>query len=215
MIDSELSDYLNAKRLLNENITDRVVTQTPARLTAEKNASIDDFIEMLAMVCSKVLKKKKVSFQPDEGARLKLDQVEKISNPYILFKIISCRTVKEIKPRIRQDNIDIQINDKNEELMCPRDIWGQQLSYVVQFDIFADGYKDATEVMKNFEDIVFTYTAYFKRQGVKDIRFLSRLTDSNLDQYRQKSSIRSLQYVIDIEKLLTRFETIIEDVSVR
>lgn len=213
--DKTFADFLSQKKANNYNITDAVEKTVPARLTSDKNASIDDYIEMLSMVCGKVMKKMKVAFQPDEGARMKSDMLEPVDHPYIFFKIISCNPVQEIKPRIRQDCVEMEIEDDEEELKRPRDIWGQQFRYVIQFDIFADGYKDATEVMKTFEDVVFSYTAYFKRQGVKDIRFMRRLTDSNLDTYRQKCSIRSLQYEVDIEKLFTRFETTIGDISVR
>ena len=214
-MDNALADFLAQKRNLNYNVVDSIEKKPVARLTSEKNASIDDFILMLSKVCKKVMKKMNVELVPDEGGRPRIDQKEPVDHPFIYFKILHCEPVKELKPRIRQDCVDLKIEDEEEELLQPREIWGQQFSYSIQFDIFAGGYKDVTEVMKIFEDTVFTYTAYFKREGVKDLRFVRRVTDSNLDIYRQKCSVRSLQYNVDIEKLFTRFETTIGDIIVR
>lgn len=214
-LDNGLAEFLGQKRALNDNVVDSIPFRTPERLTSEANASIDDFILMLSKVCKKVMKKMNVELKPDEGARPKVDQAESIDHPYIFFTITSCQPVKELKPRIRQDAVDLAIKDEEEELLQPRDIWGQLLRYSIQFNIFAEGYNEVTEVMKIFEDIIFSYTAYFKRKGVKDIRFLRRITDSNFDLYRQKCSVRSLQYDVDIEKLFTRFETTIGDITVR
>ena len=214
-LDNGLAEFLGQKRALNDNVVDSIPFHTPERLTSESNASIDDFILMLSKVCKKVMKKMNVELKPDEGARPKVDQAESIDHPYIFFTITNCQPVKELKPRIRQDAVDLASKDEEEELLQPRDIWGQLLRYSIQFNIFAEGYNEVTEVMKIFEDIIFSYTAYFKRKGVKDIRFLRRITDSNFDLYRQKCSVRSLQYDVDIEKLFTRFETTIGDITVR
>jgi hypothetical protein len=214
-LDNGLAEFLGQKRALNNNVTDSIPFRTPERLTSEENASIDDFILMLSKVCKKVMKKMNVELRPDEGVRLRVDQTESIDHPYIFFTITHCQPVKELKPRIRQDAVDLAIKNEEEELLQPRDIWGQLLRYSIQFNIFAGGYNEVTEVMKIFEDIIFSYTAYFKRKGVKDIRFLRRITDTNFDLYRQKCSVRSLQYDVDIEKLFTRFETTIGDITVR
>jgi hypothetical protein len=214
--DNAFSKFLQQKKDMQYNITEHVEHKTPDRLTSEGSADIDSFIEMLSRICTKVMKKMGVEFCPDEGARLKIDQIKSVDHPYILFKILDSSPVKELKPRIREEYVAKDTgNDKDEEFLIPRDIWGQLFRYRIQFDIFADGYKQAVEVMKIFEDIVFSYIAYFKRQGVKDVRFLRRTTDSNLDIFRQKCSVRSLQYDVDIEKLFTRYETTIGDIVVR
>lgn len=214
-LSNDLAEFLRQKQALNNNIATSIVEQPTERLTSEASASIDDFIFMLSKVCKKVMKKMEVELVPDEGSRPMRDQKDVIDHPYIYFKILHSQPVMELKPRIRQDSVEMEISDEEEELLRPRDIWGQMLRYSIQFDIFAGGYTDVTEVMKIFEDVIFSYTAYFKRKGVKDIRFMRRITDSNLDMYRQKCSVRSLQYDVDIEKLFTRFETTIGDIVVR
>jgi hypothetical protein len=188
-------------------------TIPPERLKADKNASLDDWFEMLSRLSGKVMKKMKVEFKPDEGARLSADQTENIDHPYITFIVVDSNPEMEIKPRIRQTGlIGIDGVKKDPRRVC--DIFGQIFSCKVQFNIIARDYKEATKVMKAFEDMVFTYTAYFKRNGVKDIRFTRRLTDSNLDYYRQYCSVRSIQYCVEVEKLFTQFNANIEDVDV-
>ena len=214
--DSVLAEFLEKKRLLKENVvTSLPERDAPDRLVAERSADFDDFILMLSKICSKVMKKQKVEFKPDEGIRYSADQVEKIDHPYIFFKLLDSHPTKELKPRIRQDAVPAITNDKDEALTGPHEVWGQVFDCTVQFDIFAEGYESVTEVMKKFEDTIFSYTAYFKRNGVKEIRFSQRITDSNLDMYRQKCSIRSLQYALSIEKLFTRFNAKIGDMAIR
>lgn len=208
-------EYLLRKKDASDNTTivDHVETPILARLTADKSASIDDFILMLSTIVTKVMKKQKVEFKPDEGIRLTADQAETLDHPYIFFKILDYEPAREIKPRIREVAGLSQGGDK--ENMRTGEIWGQWATSIIQFDILAPGYEEAVAVMNKFEDTIFSYTAYFKRNGVKDIRFKRRLTDSNLDMYRQKCSVRSLQYSVDIEELFCRFNSEIEGVIVR
>lgn len=197
-----------------QHIIERVDPEIPERLVADRNASIDDFIVMLSTIVSKVMKKQKVEFKPDEGIRLSADQAEELNHPYIMFRILDAQPKMEIKPRIREVGLK-GLDNQQREVRRSGEIWGQMFGCVIQFDILAGGYKEATQVMNDFEDTIFTYTAYFKRNGVKDIRFTRRLTDSNLDMYRQKCSVRSLQYSVEIEKLFARFDTEIEGINVR
>ena len=188
------------------------------RLVSEKSASIDDFITMLASLVAKKkeMKKLKVSLEPDEGIRLRVDQAEKLEHPYIFYRIISCSHKQgwEIKPRLRQTGFIEKMDGNNKTTGRTGEVWGQIFDYIVQFDILASDYKTVTEVMNIFEDMLFTYAAHFMLEGVKGIRFSSRLTDSNLDAYRQKCSVRSLVYNIDIEKLTARYDLDIQTFNV-
>lgn len=191
----------------NHHVVDEIKSLVPERLVAEKSASLDDLIIMLSKIISKVMKKRKVEFKPDEGIRLKVDQAEDLDHPYIFFKILDSHPRMEIKPRVREMGL-------RREVQRSGDIWAQLFSCRIQFDILASSYQEATDVMNTFMDTVFTYTAFFKRNGVKDIRFACRLTDSNLDTYRQKCSVRSLQYDVEIEKLFTHFYNDIEGINI-
>ena len=101
--ESEFERLLRLKNASFENAVNSLEKEPePVRTRADANASVDDFIVMLARIVSKVMKKQKVEFKPDEGARLKVDQSEDIDHPYITFRIIECDKTQEIKPRIRE-----------------------------------------------------------------------------------------------------------------
>ena len=68
--------------------------------------------------------------------------------------------------------------------------------------------------MNDFEDLIFNYTPYFKKNGVAEILFEKHFTDKNLDLFRQTLSVRSLQYYLEIEKLTAVFETDIEEITI-
>lgn len=198
---------------INHHVVDEIKQSQPERLVAERSASIDDFILMLSKIVCKVMKKQKVEFKPDEGIRLTADQAEALDHPFITFRILDSYPKLELKPRIRQFGLK-GIDGQDKEKRRSGEIWGQVFSYTVQFDILAGSYQETTDIMNNFKDVIFTYTAHFKKNGVKDIRFARRLTDSNLDIYRQKSSVRSLQYNLEIEELYTRLNANIEGIDI-
>lgn len=93
-------------------------------------------------------------------------------------------------------------------------VWGQRQKVIVQFNILACDYVQANRVMNNLEELIFKYTAYLKKNGVAEILFQMQGTDRNLDYYRQSSSVRSLQYMIEIEKLFVQFDSDIEDATI-
>ena len=211
---SELERLLRRRDAnLNHHVTSRIDETQPKRLVAEKSASLDDFIIMLSKIVSKVMKKQKIEFKPDEGVRLQVDQAEKITHPYIFFQVLDSHPRLEIKPRVRELGIK-GIGGEEKEEQRTGDVWGQFFSCQIQFDILAPNYQEVTDAMNTFMDTVFSYTAFFKKNGVKDIRFTRRLTDKNLDTYRQKCSVRSLQYDIEIEKLFTDFYNNIEGIDI-
>ena len=68
-------------------------------------------------------------------------------------------------------------------------------------------------VMSYFEDMIFTYTGYFKSNGIAEVYFKKYYTDTSIDRYRQYLSVRSIQYFVEIEKQTTIFETTLEDID--
>ena len=210
----EIERMLETRQANESPIVDHIKPETPERLVAEKNASIDDFSDMLSKLVSKVMKKMKVVFEVDEGARLTTDQLDELSHPFITYSLLDCRRSAEIKPRIRETSLRGLDGQKTGKQRAG-EIWGQQFTYRVQFNIIAGTCKEANDVLSAFKNLIFSYTAYLKRSGVKDIRFLQRITDRKLDNYRQKCSVRSLQYEVEIEELYTRFDTDIEGIELR
>lgn len=198
--------------------TDQPKNAAPNRLKANKNATLDDFIEMVGKVVTVYDgnaegKNYNIDFQFDEGIRIKTDPEMPINNPYITYKVIERVPDKELKPRERESIYLEDTGNKND--MRPARIYGQKFKCIVQFDIIASEYKQASEVMNIFEDIIFSYTHYFKKNGVGEILFKKHYTDSTYDIYRDTVSVRSLQYYIEIEKQFVMFDDIIENVNVQ
>lgn len=178
---------------------------------ANKNASLQDFIEMVAMLVSKTMKKRNVIFKPDEGARPIVDPSKTLENPYIFFEVIERKPKMERKPRERESIVETT-SDKGSNRQGR--IWGQKFSAIVQFNFLACDYSTVNAVMNDFESLIFSYTPYFKKNGVAEILFEKHFTDKNLDMFRQTLSARSLQYYLEIEKLIAVFESEIEDISI-
>lgn len=178
-------------------------------LKATKNATLEDFISMLAEVCSRSLKRWQAKLIPDEGATLKDEK--NLNNPVILYEVIDRVPKLERKPRQLEDVIEEKEPGKQTRLGR---IWSQRFSCIVQFNIVASDYVTANEVMTTLEDTIFTYTGYFKSKGVAELIFRRHFTDKSYDRYRQGLSVRSLQYDIEIEKLTTVFDTTIEEISI-
>ena len=91
-------------------------------------------------------------------------------------------------------------------------IYGQKFKCEVQFNVIASEYKLAERVMNNFEDLIFSYTHSFKKNGVAELYFKNQLTDKDYDMYRQNLSVRSLIYYVEIEKLYVMFDSEIDKV---
>ena len=192
----------------NENVgTDKSVE----RQRSAQGADLDDLADMLAKLVSKSMRKSKVEFSPNEGARPLTDASTKIDSPRIYFSIIDSAPKNELKPRVREE-----INELTEDKLNRRmgTVYGKRYVNIVQFDIFAADYTEANTVMKNFEELIFNYSSYLKENGIAEIYLQKRFTDRNLDAYRQHFSVRSLQYYVETEKLFARFGEVVESVSV-
>ena len=179
--------------------------------TAQKASTLEEFMEMIGKLVSKTMKKKKVEFSPDEGARPIFDSSKPIDHPYIFYEVLIREPKTERKPRSREDIVEVTMDDGSKR---HGRIWGQKFKCIVQFNILASDYRTANEVMNNFESLIFNYTAYFKKNGVAEILFEKHFTDKNLDPFRQSLSIRTLQYYVEVEKLFTEFLSDIEDVFI-
>ncbi len=186
-----------------------ITTESVEPTKAKKNATLEDMMEMLSLIVSKCMRKDKVEFKPDEGARLSTDQATKVEHPYICYEVIDRSPDMEIKPREREE---IQENTTDKNSNRPGMIFGQRFHAIVQFNIFAADYKTANKTMNDFENLMFNYVSYLKENGIAEIIFDRQLTDNNLDMYRQSFSIRSLRYRVVVEKLYTRFTSDIKGI---
>jgi hypothetical protein len=158
---------------------------------------------MVSKIVAKATKERNVVFEPDEGARPIVDQDLSLNEPHIFYEVLSRVPCMELKPRERQEILDTDDKGKSRKGR----VWGQRFECHVQFNIVAGDYETADKVMEVFEDLMFNYTSYFKRNGVAEILFEGQHTDHNMDIYRQSLSIRSLQYCVWVEKLHAAFDT--------
>lgn len=179
-------------------------------LKAESNASLFDLMVMIEKLVNITMKDLKAEFIPDEGKIAVKHADQALDHPIIVYKLIERTPVHELKPRHRED-IEEKSLDKNEARVGQ--VFGQKFINNVQFDIFASVYITAEQVMERFEELLFVYAGYFKKRGVSEIIFRRQLTDSSLDVYRQTMSVRSLQYDIETEKLITRFREKIQEIE--
>lgn len=178
-------------------------------LKARANASLTDMIALLIKLCDRSLQSYKAVFNPDEGAVIK-DVDKPLEHPVILYEIIDRKPKLELKPRQSEEIIETEETDGGKRLGR---IWTQRFSCVVQFNVIASDYQTANAVMNILEDVILTYTGYLKSEGVAEIIFKRQFTDKNLDKYRQRLSVRSLQYDVEIEKITTLFDTTISEIS--
>ena len=185
------------------------VLPTVPKTKAEEAADLDKLMVMINELVTKTMKKDKVEFSPDEGARPIADPEKKISHPYIFFDIISSVPATELKPRIRETFAEDAEDNRTGV------IYGQTFDALVQFNILACDYLTATKVMKALEELLFTYTAYFKQRGVSELIFSQRFTDKNWDMYRQSCSVRSLQYRVRYEKHHILYDVNMADVFIK
>lgn len=173
-------------------------------LKARKNATLDDFINMVSEIVAKTMNPYKVTFIPDEGAIIH-DPTKKLENPVILYKVVSRVPKKELKARFNESMVEKMDSVTGRTRTAHN--WSQRQNCIVQFDVLASDYTTANAVMNTFEDTVQTYAGYFKSNGVAELLFEKYFTDENLSTYRQNLSVRSIQYFVEIEKLYTVFDT--------
>ena len=205
------SDKENNTFVIDDNISP-TQKRTTGFTRAEGNATFEDFIEWVNRLVSKVLKKYKVEFSADEGSKTKVSATQTLDHPHIQFTIKSRKPKSGFyaKPRIREEFTESSINNSKGRRGT---IYSQIFDYIVQFDILASEYTTANAVMNAFEDAMFNYTAFFKKNGVSEILFLQQYTDSEQDIYRNAVSVRSLQYLVSIEKNRLQYDSSVVIIS--
>lgn len=166
-------------------------------LTADKSASLFDFIKMIDKLVSITMKDLEVKFIPDEGKVVYLSNDQRLDTPIITYKLISRKPKGEIKPRFRENFRE----SKDGSTGRVGEIYGQKFKCHVQFNIFASVYEVAEQVMERFEELMITYAGYFKKNGVAELLFDQQYTDQSFEAMRQTLSIRNISYYVEVEKL--------------
>lgn len=193
-----------------EAYANKLPTVIKERLKAEKNADIPDLIEMISQMVTVGMKELNVEFVPDDGARLIIDPNKKtVKKNYIYFFVYS-RVPLEMKPRFREE---IQANVNNGNKRRIGNIYGQKFEAIIQFNIIGCSYEEANKVMTRFEELMFQYIGYFKKNGIIDCVFHKQLTDQNYDVYRNNVSVRNLQYKCQVERLIPEFDAMMVNID--
>lgn len=178
--------------------------------TADKTASLFDFIKMVNKVVSKTMGHLNVQFIPDENKLIVEKADLKLDNPVITYKVLYRKPDGELKQRVRQEVIE-DVSDPDEQRIGT--IYGQKFDCLIQFNVFASVYDVAEEVMEEFEKQILTYTGFFKKNGVAEVLFSEQTTDSSYDMYRQTISVRNIRYRVKVEKLTAVFQETIKEVE--
>lgn len=207
------------ERLLQQKNADKKLQGTKTTLErsadgpqkADKSATLYDFIDMVAMLVGKIMKDPKVEFIPDEGARPSVDPAIPLEAPTIYYDVVERSPKLERKPRVREELSGV-CDEQGEKRQVS--VWGQKFSCIIQFNLLACDYRTANAVMHNFEKLIFGYTPYFKRNGVAEILFKKHFSDKNLNIFRQNLSVRSLQYYVEIERLMSVYEAEIKEITI-
>ena len=187
-----------APKKINKDKASYSVIEGQTKFTrADNKASFEDFIEMVNRMVQKALARYNVEFSSDEGSRYKVQATETLSNPHIQFSIKSRKPKNDMyaKPKAMEEFAE------NGDGSRKGIVYSQFFDYEIQFDILASDYITANKVMNAFEDAMFNYTGYFKRNGVSELLFLKQYTDTNLDAYRNTVSVRSLEYLVTIDRI--------------
>lgn len=175
---------------------------------ADKAATLFDFIKMVDKLVT--LTMPKIKFLPDEGKILDLDMMTNFDEPLITYKVISRKPKSELKPRVRE-TITEKVSDGDSRV---GEIYGQKFECLIQFNVIASVYSEAEEVMEKFEELITTYTGFFKKNGVAELLFREHLTDDFYSKLRETLSVRNLTYYVEIEKLTVIFKEKIKEIEI-
>lgn len=191
--------YINGK-------TDDIIANT-TRQRSDKGCTCFDFIKMVQRITQLDLARYNIDFSSDRFKYKTTDPQIELDNPIITYQTVSRIPNGEIKPRIRDTVTD---NDNH----LAGNVWAQKFNCVIQFNIFANVYSLAEEVMNSFESMMIKYAGYFKRNGVAELYFKEEIADSYYDMFRQVISVRNIRYIVHIEHIYNDINRIIDDVTI-
>lgn len=203
----QLENQLNINQYAKKKIEDMSNINTEEkfkRYTSDKSATLSDFISMLQKLTTNTIgQKHKVEFYPEEG-RVPVEYFsEQLNSSIITYELISREPMKELKYRYRESIIE---RDEHGNIQRQGEVYGQKQKLNIQFNFFAGTVEEVESIMTQFEDNMFIYKGYFKKNGVGELIFKEQLTDKSLDSFRQTTSVRSLIYYVELEKLIEKFD---------
>lgn len=174
---------------------------------AKGNASLLDFIDMVALIVENTMDDMHVTFMTDERAYLfKEDPLEPINHPMVTFKVLSREHTEgtAYKPRLMEE---ITGEDGR-----PGVIYNERFTNFVQFNIIAPEYRIAWNVMERFEDLLISYAETIRGNGILEYFLYRQHYDSYYDSFRNTFTVLSLVYRVDTESLRVIFKENIKDI---
>lgn len=206
---SELEVLLNRNEFFYDDaVIDESKTYNTVNLQKAKgNASLMDFIDMIALIVESTMDDLHVTFMTDERAYLfKEDPLEPINHPIVTFKVLE-RVHTEgtaYKPRLMEE---ITGPDGR-----PGIIYNERFTNQVQFNIIAPEYRIAWSVMERFEDLLISYAETIRGNGIIEYFLLKQYSDSYYDSFRNTFTVLNLVYRVDTETLRVIFKENINDI---
>ena len=174
---------------------------------AKGNASLLDFVDMVALIVESTMDDLHVTFMTDERAYLfKEDQIEPINHPILTFKILSREHTEgtSYKPRLMEEIIG--------EDGRPGVIYNERFTNMVQFNIIAPEYRIAWNVMERFEALMISYAETIRGNGIIEYFMYKQYKDDFYDSFRNTFTVLSLVYRVDTETLRVIFKENINDI---
>lgn len=210
---NELEILLNKKTFFNENKSNintakQNITYNGKELQKAKgNASLIDFIDMVALIVENTMDDLQVSFMTDEKAYLvKEDPVEPINHPIVTFKILDRMHTEgaAYKPRMMEEII----GDDGR----PGYIYNERFTSMVQFNIIASEYRIAWTVMERLEELLISYAETIRGNGIIEYFLYKQYSDDFYDSFRNTFTVLNLVYRVDTETLRVIFKENIKDI---
>lgn len=177
---------------------------------AKKNASLYDFLDMIALIVDYALQDLGVKFMTEDDENKLTDPELTLDHPVITYRVISRKPFNEYKPIVREEIVE---HDEHNE-QRPGITKGMAYKCIVQFNVFASENKTANKVMETFEELMLSYAGYFMEQGVRQVYFQEQLQDINYNNFRDSLSVRNIRYYVEIEKLMVIFNRRVSDALV-
>ena len=206
---SELEILLNTDNFFNHaGVVDETKSYGTNNLQKAKgNASLIDFIDMIALIVESTMDDLNVTFMTDERAYLfKEDPLEPINHPIVTFKVLE-RVHTDgtaYKPRFMEE---IEGPDGR-----PGVIYNERFTSMVQFNIIAPEYRIAWNVMDRFEDLMISYAETIRGNGIVEYFLYKQYRDDYYDSFRNTFTVLSLVYRVDTETLRVIFKENINDI---
>ena len=207
---SELEVLLNTSSFFSSNnsIVDETKSYGTTNLQKAKgNASLIDFIDMIALIVESTMDDINVTFMTDERAYLyKEDPLEPINHPIVTFKVLERVHTKgtSYKPRYMEE---IEGPDGR-----PGIIYNERFTSMVQFNFIAPEYRIAWSVMERFEDLMISYAETIRGNGIIEYFLYKQYRDDYYDSFRNTFTVLNLVYRVDTETLRVIFKENINDI---